>query len=85
MVCHKVVSAIGPSNLWANRSLGLTYNHRNTIDDKYQIETLASINALARELPLIRYNTIVLARIFAKEAYVKVITIFAKRLRVLLK
>ena len=79
---HNISSTICPSNRCLYRSLCLSHNHRYAIYHIYKVQTLASLLAFSRILPLIGHYTAILISIicFCEETNIDIIAIFAKRI-----
>ena len=85
LIVKYIGCTISPCHRRFDWCLGFTNYHWYSIDDIYQVKTLAAFLTLARELPLIGYYTAVLRRFVAEEADIDILSILSKRIGVFLK
>ena len=86
LVTDNILCRLSPVRVRAERILHFADHHRNTIDDEHQIQTLTAVFACTRVHPLVgHYAVVVIHVLLVKETDVDVLTVLAKRIRVLLK
>ena len=85
LIVKYIGCTISPCHRRFDWCLGFTNYHWYSIDDIYQVKTLAAFLTLARELPLIGYYTAIFRRFVAEEADIDILSILSKRIRVFFK
>ena len=86
LVFHDVVGTICPCDTRSKRCFDLANDHRDTVDDKHEVQAFAAMSSGTRVNPLVGHYAVVAAHVLLiKEADIDILAILAEGERVLVE